>query len=93
MVRFPPLGPFRLYCDDLRPSNELVSGPALTIASVIDWEFTYVAPVEFTYTAPWWLLFENPEAWEEDLTEFLRRYVPRLQVFLQILRSCEDDQV
>ena len=86
-------GPFHLYCDDLRPSNVLVSGPNLTLTGVIDWEFTYVAPVEFTTTAPWWLLFESPEAWESDLNEFLARYIPRLQLFLRVLRSCEDDQI
>lgn len=41
-------GPFHLYCDDLRPSNVLVSGPDLTPTGVIDWEFTYGAPAEFT---------------------------------------------
>ncbi|KAL1962373.1 hypothetical protein VTN77DRAFT_9786 [Rasamsonia byssochlamydoides] len=25
----------------------------------LDWEFTYAAPAEFTYTAPWWLLLEH----------------------------------
>lgn len=46
-------GPFHLYCDDLRPSNVLVSGSELNITGVIDWEYTYVASAEFTYTAPW----------------------------------------
>jgi Phosphotransferase enzyme family. len=86
-------GPFHLYCDDLRPSNVLVSGPNLTTTGVIDWEFTYVAPAEFTYTAPWWLLFESPETWESDLNAFLHRYTPRLEIFLTILRSCENEQI
>nr|UPX44685.1 hypothetical protein FAC6B23_19 [Penicillium fuscum]UXX61842.1 hypothetical protein FAC4N16_15 [Penicillium fuscum] len=76
-------GPFHLYCDDLRPSNVLVSGPNFAVTGVIDWEYTYVAPVEFTYTAPWWLLFESPEAWEADLNLFLCR----------VLRWCEDEQI
>jgi len=84
-------GPFYLYCDDLRPSNVLVSGPNLTTTGVIDWEFTYVAPAEFTYTTPWWLLFESPEAWDLDI--FLHRYTPRLGLFLAVLRSCEDEQI
>ncbi|RDH16206.1 phosphotransferase enzyme family protein, partial [Aspergillus niger ATCC 13496] len=62
-------GPFQLYCDDLRPSNILVAGQNLTLTGVIDWEFTYVAPAEFALTAPWWLLFECPEAWETDLND------------------------
>ncbi|KAJ8129101.1 hypothetical protein O1611_g4530 [Lasiodiplodia mahajangana] len=86
-------GPFRLYCDDFRPSNVLVSESDLTVNGVIDWEFTYVAPSEFTYTAPWWLLFESPEAWESDLNKFLDRYRPRLQLFLKVLRACEDQQI
>jgi aminoglycoside phosphotransferase (APT) family kinase protein len=83
-------GPFHLCCDDFRPSNVLVSDD-FTITGVIDWEYTYVAPAEFTYVAPWWLLFESPEIW--DLDQFLARYKPRLQLFLQILRRCEDDQI
>ncbi|KAJ5950285.1 uncharacterized protein N7479_008698 [Penicillium vulpinum] len=86
-------GPFRLYCDDFRPGNVLVSGLNLTVTGVIDWEYTYVAPAEFTYAAPWWLLFESPEAWEPDLNEFLSRYTPRLQLFLKVLRFCEDQHI
>ncbi|OJD11684.1 hypothetical protein AJ78_07583 [Emergomyces pasteurianus Ep9510] len=86
-------GPFHLWCDDFCPSNVLVSESDLTITGVIDWEFTYVAPTEFTCTAPWWLLFERPEAWESNLNDFLARYTPRLQFFLKILRACEDRQL
>ncbi|WEW59414.1 hypothetical protein PRK78_004886 [Emydomyces testavorans] len=86
-------GPFHLYCDDLRPSNVLVSEADFMISGVIDWEFTYVAPAEFTFTAPWWLLFESPEAWESDLNAFLDRYLPRLHIFLKVLRDCEDRQI
>ncbi|PWY91539.1 hypothetical protein BO94DRAFT_462054 [Aspergillus sclerotioniger CBS 115572] len=80
-----PQGPFRLYCDDLRPSNILVeSDPscAICVSGVIDWEFTYVAP--------WWLLLQSPEDWEDDLDEFLTRYSPRLSTFLEVLRDCEN---
>ncbi|KAK2831006.1 hypothetical protein FQN49_007095 [Arthroderma sp. PD_2] len=83
---------FHLYCDDLRPSNVLVR-PDFTVTAVIDWEFAYFAPAEFTHAAPWWLLFESPEAWEDDLTVFLARYRPRLSLFLSVLRRCEDEQV
>lgn len=86
-------GPFRLYCDDFRPSNVLVSEADLRVTGVIDWEFTYVSPAEFTYTAPWWLLFESPEAWGSDLSEFLVQYKPRLQLFLEVLRGCEEKQI
>ncbi|KAJ5291429.1 phosphotransferase enzyme family protein [Penicillium angulare] len=86
-------GPFHLYCDDLRPSNVLVAGDDLTTMGVIDWEYTYVAPAEFTYAAPWWLLFEAPENWEPDLNLFLHRFTPRLGLFLSILQSIEDKQI
>ncbi|KIW39700.1 uncharacterized protein PV06_08289 [Exophiala oligosperma] len=83
-------GPFRLYCDDFRPSNVLVDLQDLHVTGVVDWEFTYVAPAEFAYVAPWWLLLQSPEDWESDLHEFVRRFVPRLRLFLEALRECED---
>lgn len=82
-------GPFKLFCDDFRPDNILVDALKLDITGAFDWEFTYVAPVEFTYAAPWWLLLERPEDWEMDLRRFLVRYMPRLRVFLEALRECE----
>ncbi|RAK71927.1 phosphotransferase family protein [Aspergillus fijiensis CBS 313.89] len=74
-------GPFRLYCDDLRPDNVLVDASRLAVTGVIDWEFTYAAPAEFTYAAPWWLLLEKPEDWETDLDEFL------------VLKECEAKKI
>lgn len=82
-------GPFRLYCDDLRPDNVLVDASRLIVAGVIDWEFAYAAPVEFTYAAPWWLLLERPEDWEPDLDQFLVRFMPRFHTFLEVLQDCE----
>lgn len=86
-------GPFQLYCDDFRPSNVLVDVQNGRIAAAIDWEFTYVAPVEFGYVAPWWLLLQAPEDWESDLTEFLTRYKPRFHLFLDALRAAESDAI
>ncbi|KAB8213299.1 kinase-like domain-containing protein [Aspergillus novoparasiticus] len=85
-----PQGPFRLYCDDFRPSNVLICLDTLRVSGVIDWEFTYAAPAEFTYVAPWWLLLQSPEDWEGDLNQFLVRYSPRLRAFLEVLNDCED---
>lgn len=67
-------GPFQLFCDDFRPSNMLVDIKNLRIAAAIDWEYAYVAPVEVSHVAPWWLLLQAPEDWESDLTEFMTRY-------------------
>lgn len=85
-------GPFRLYCDDFRPSNVLIDrdgSHVLRVSGVIDWEFTYAAPAEFTYVAPWWLLLQSPEDWEGDLNQFLNRYSPKLRAFLEVLNDCE----
>ena len=84
-------GRYHLYCDDLRPSNVLVSESDLKVTGVIDWEYTYVAPAEFTSCAPWWLLFESPEAWVLD--SFMSRYRPRFELFLKVLRGHEDRQI
>ncbi|RAH40524.1 phosphotransferase family protein [Aspergillus brunneoviolaceus CBS 621.78] len=86
-------GPFRLYCDDLRPDNVLVDASRLAVTGVIDWEFTYAAPAEFTYAAPWWLLLEKPEDWETDLDEFLVRFMPRFNTFLEVLKECEAKKI
>lgn len=45
-------GPFKLYCGNLRPDNVLVDASNLLVTGVVDWEFSYAAPVEFTYAAP-----------------------------------------
>lgn len=81
-------GPFRLYCDDLRPDNVLVD-PKVGVTGVIDWEFAYAAPVD----APWWLLLERPEDWELDLNEFLVRFMPRFRTFLDVLKDCETGRI
>ncbi|GKZ36123.1 hypothetical protein AbraIFM66950_007030 [Aspergillus brasiliensis] len=86
-------GPFRLYCDDLHPDNVLVDASQLIVTGVVDWEFAYAAPVEFTYAAPWWLLLERPEDWEPDLDQFLTRFMPRFHTFLEVLDDCETRKI
>ncbi|OQE18560.1 hypothetical protein PENFLA_c021G05343 [Penicillium flavigenum] len=46
-------GPFRIWCDDLWPANVLLSENPTKIAGVVDWEFIYAAPVEFSFAPPW----------------------------------------
>lgn len=82
-------GPYKLWCDDLRPSNMLVGNGRLK--GVIDWEFTYAAPVEFSAVPPWWLLVRRPEDWPDGLVAWANEYEARLPVFLSELRSCEDE--
>lgn len=86
-------GPFKLYCDDLRPDNILIDTSRLAVTGVADWEFTYAAPVEFTHAAPWWLLLEKPEDWETDLDKFLARFKPRFHTFLDVLKECENKKI
>ncbi|OAG39016.1 hypothetical protein AYO21_06736 [Fonsecaea monophora] len=68
-------GPFRLICDDLRPSNVIID-EKLNLRCVIDWEFTYAAPADFTCCSPWWLLL----------------YLPLHAAFLQALKETEDKE-
>jgi hypothetical protein len=37
----------------LKSPSDTLSESNFTIAGVIDWEFAYVAPAEFTSTVPW----------------------------------------
>lgn len=86
-------GPFKLYCDDLRPDNVLVDESRFAVTGVVDWEFTYAAPVEFTYAAPWWLLLEKPDDWEADLDQFLVCFMPRFHIFFEFLKDCEVEKI
>ena len=85
-------GPFRLFCDDLRPSNVIVDAE-LNIRCVIDWEFCYAAPAEFTYCSPWWLLLAHPDDWEDNLDSFLAQYLPQHEIFLKVLQEFEDQEI
>lgn len=81
--------PFKLFCDDLRPSNVLVDDEC-RITGVIDWEFSYAAPAEYTYSPPWWLLIEAPEKWPGGISDWVKVYEPRLRLFLEALEERED---
>ncbi|KAJ5591701.1 phosphotransferase enzyme family protein [Penicillium hispanicum] len=86
-------GPFHIYCDDFNPGNVLVDASKLIVTGVVDWEFSYAAPIEFTYAAPWWLVLERPEDWELDLNQFLARFMPRFRTFLEVLQDCEAKKI
>ncbi|KAJ5150785.1 uncharacterized protein N7500_004350 [Penicillium coprophilum] len=83
-------GPFPVWCDDFRPQNVMVD-TAEKVVGVVDWEFTYTAPVEFTHAPPWWLLLEKPEYWTKGLDDWCAVYKNRLEVFLQAMVDCEED--
>jgi hypothetical protein len=85
-------GPFKLGCDDFRPANILMN-KELKIVGVVDWEFTYAAPVEFSFGPPWWLLIEKPEYWPRGLDDWCSEYEGRLQTFLGAMRYQEDKTI
>ncbi|OTA78187.1 hypothetical protein M434DRAFT_38540 [Hypoxylon sp. CO27-5] len=81
-------GEFRLFSEDLRPTNVLLDRN-LKVVGVIDWEFAYAAPAQFSYDPPWWLLLEEPEHWQEGYRGWMETYEPRLQTFLRVLEAEE----
>ncbi|OAR04361.1 hypothetical protein LLEC1_07882 [Akanthomyces lecanii] len=85
-------GPFKLWCYDLRPSNILLDANHQIVA-VIDWEFSYAAPREFTFAPPWWLLLEQPEYWTAGLDDWVEVYEKRLPVFFEAMTEAEDDLI
>ncbi|KAK0653643.1 hypothetical protein DIS24_g5919 [Lasiodiplodia hormozganensis] len=86
-------GPFKLFCDDLQPSNMLVDPDTLQITAVLDLEFTNAMPAQFAYDPPWWLLLLGPDMWLEkhSLHDFLTRYEPRLEQFLRAMERVEKE--
>ncbi|KAK2764537.1 hypothetical protein FQN54_009232 [Arachnomyces sp. PD_36] len=82
-------GPFPLFCDDLRPSNVLVDED-LRVRAVIDWEFCYAAPAQFSHCSPWWLLLGRPDTWDAGFDDFLAHYMCRQKIFLEALRDREN---
>ncbi|KAL5344497.1 hypothetical protein ACLOAV_010478 [Pseudogymnoascus australis] len=79
---------FKLFCDDLGPHNVLVDAEFKVVA-VIDWEFAYSAPSNFSQTPPWWLLIQMPERWPKGLDNWAANYERRLQLFLRCLEARE----
>lgn len=85
-------GPFPIWCDDFRPENVLLDETE-DIAGVVDWEYTYTAPVEFVHAPPWWLLLIKPEDWPDGLDDWCIKYEKSLEIFLAAMRKCEDDAI
>lgn len=85
------VGPFRLFCDDLRPTNMLVDPKTLRISAVFDFEFTSVMPAQFAYDVLWWLLLQPPAVWLRDgkMGDFLRLFEPRKDQFIRAMERAE----
>ncbi|KAK6860538.1 hypothetical protein PG995_004174 [Apiospora arundinis] len=85
------LGPFRLFCDDLRPSNMLADPETMHIRAVIDLEFTNVLPAQFAYDVPWWLVLSNPATSisNGDKQQFLDLFEPRMEQYIRAMKRAE----
>ncbi|KAJ3494382.1 hypothetical protein NLG97_g4118 [Lecanicillium saksenae] len=81
-------GLFKLWCDDFRPTNILLSGD--NVAGVIDLEFSYAAPAEFYHAPPWWLLLQRPEDWKGGWGDWKGKYEVVLATFLEAMTEAED---
>lgn len=84
-------GPFKVFCDDMQPSNMLIDPKTLRITALLDFEFTNTMPAQFAYDPPWWLLLLGPDIWLErySMEEFLASYVPKMEQFLRALERME----
>lgn len=79
-------GPFTLFCDDVHPRNILVDENTYQITAVIDWEWTYAAPHDFSLTPPSWLVLEDPTSWiASSEIKFKKQFV----LFLRALEDVE----
>lgn len=79
---------FRLWGDDFRAGNILLTSSD-KIAALIDWEFTYVGPTQFSLDPPWWLLLETMEMWLSGMDDWCAEYQKRLKTWLAALRKAE----
>lgn len=79
---------FRLFSEDLRPSNVLIDKD-LQVVGVIDWEFAYAAPAQFSSDPPWWLLLKYPEYWPGGYGDWMEAYEPRFRTFIAVLEEEE----
>ena len=85
-------GSFKLFCDDMQPTNMLVDPETFRITAVLDFEFSNAMPAQFTYDPPSWLLVLGPDVWilRRKLNKFLSRYVPKMEQFLRALERQEE---
>lgn len=83
-------GPFRVFCDDLRPSNMLVDPKTMRITALLDFEFTNVMPAQFAYDLPWWLILRQPGiAVGEGKQGFMDLCEPRKEQFIHAMERVE----
>ncbi|KAH6697237.1 hypothetical protein F5X68DRAFT_238615 [Plectosphaerella plurivora] len=81
---------FRLWGDDFRAGNILLT-ESDKIAALIDWEFAYAAPRQFSLDPPWWLLLETIEMWSDGMDDWRNTYSLRLKTWLAAMRKAEGE--
>lgn len=82
---------FILSSEDPRPTNVLLDED-LCVVGVIDWEFAYAAPAQFSFDPPWWLLLADLERWDDGYRDWMKTYESRLKTFLRVLEKEERKQ-
>ena len=80
----PPAPRFILQCDDFASSNILVDQDFNMC--LVDWEFTYAAPKEYSCLMASWLISTRPYEWTQADCDL---YSEQLEVFLQVLEEVE----
>ncbi|KXJ92337.1 hypothetical protein Micbo1qcDRAFT_61367 [Microdochium bolleyi] len=80
---------FRIWCDDFRPSNILLT-ESDDVAAFIDWEYAYSAPTQFILDPPWWLLLQTMEWWEDGIDSWIETYEGRLETWLAAMEKAEE---
>ncbi|KAK7559934.1 kinase-like domain-containing protein [Phyllosticta citricarpa] len=86
--------PFGLVCDDFRYGNMLVNNERdLQVVAVLDWEWSYTAPLQLCHSPPraLWGKLPNDFWLQEPHCEF-ERYKEFLDTFMDELRREEEDQ-
>jgi aminoglycoside phosphotransferase (APT) family kinase protein len=87
------VGPHRLFCDDMRPSNMLINPETMEITALLDFEFTNVMPAQFAYDLPWWLILRDPgievSEGEAGKQKFLDLFEPRKEQFIHAMERVE----
>ena len=79
---------FRLWGDDFRAGNILLTSSD-KIAALVDWEFAYAGPTQFSLDPPWWLLLETMEMWSTGMSDWCEVYQKRLRTWLAVMRKAE----
>ncbi|OAA53512.1 Protein kinase-like domain protein [Niveomyces insectorum RCEF 264] len=89
-------GRCKLVCDDLSLANVIVrSKDDLTIAGLVDLEWSYAGPAQLAGSAPWWLLgirLNNVDTYyDKDHPATTARFLRYLEIYQRVLREEEEN--